>query len=353
MTPKKNNKGEELSFIEGVFALAQYVEYKIFHYIDKVTESLFGFISVLPGAFSTFRWRCIQGEPLEAFLRGAKGSKCELSFNWFQSNMYLAEDRIMCLEIICKEDEKWIMNYVPGAVWLTDPPLSLTSLIKQRRRWFNGSFFATLHVIMSIWKVWRRQKSFLELFRIMFLFTYFIYMIINMIMSFILVGSFYSAFSILLRATFSTIDCSVVMPAYLFENLYLIWLFFILMLSTTVNIMWAEFFFRATSVIMGVFTLLTVCLTIYYYICNGVETKSIIFLGIILISYFLPLLTNFRNIKMGRFMKGILYVIYMAPTYINIITIYSFCNINDISWGSRPVSAYEKILDKDKVILFI
>ena len=31
--------------------LAQYVEYKISHYLDKSFESLFGFVSVLPGAF--------------------------------------------------------------------------------------------------------------------------------------------------------------------------------------------------------------------------------------------------------------------------------------------------------------
>jgi len=42
------------------------------HYLDKATESLFGFVSVLPGAFSTFRWQCINGVPLDTFLRGAK-----------------------------------------------------------------------------------------------------------------------------------------------------------------------------------------------------------------------------------------------------------------------------------------
>lgn len=31
--------------------IAQYVEYKISHYLDKSFESLFGFVSVLPGAF--------------------------------------------------------------------------------------------------------------------------------------------------------------------------------------------------------------------------------------------------------------------------------------------------------------
>jgi len=35
-------------------------------------ESLFGFVSVLPGAFSVFRWECIKGEPLRKFLKGTE-----------------------------------------------------------------------------------------------------------------------------------------------------------------------------------------------------------------------------------------------------------------------------------------
>jgi len=58
---------------------------------------MFGFVSVLPGAFSLFRWKCIDGEPLERFLKGAtdefgdinKIRRCQTA------NKYLAEDRIM------------------------------------------------------------------------------------------------------------------------------------------------------------------------------------------------------------------------------------------------------------------
>ena len=321
--PEKNEKGDSLSFFESIVALAQYVEYKISHYLDKATESLFGFVSVLPGAFSTFRWKWIQGDPLNAFLKGAKGSKYELTFNWFQSNMYLAEDRIMWQEIICKPGEKWILNYVPGAICLTDPPLTLTALIKQRRRWFNGSFFATLHVILSMWSVWKREKGFFELFRIMFLLIYFLYMVINMLLSFVLVGSLYASFSIFVRAALPNSDCfNVTKSANILENFYLMWLFFTIMLSTTVNIVWAESFFRTTSVVMGVLTLWIVCFTIYYWLSGKVKLESMIFLGVILLSYLIPLITNFNRIKLGSFLKGVVYVIYMTPTYINIIKLF-------------------------------
>lgn len=44
---------------------AQYAEYKLSHYLDKAAESSLGFVSVLPGAFSTFRWDAIKGNPLK------------------------------------------------------------------------------------------------------------------------------------------------------------------------------------------------------------------------------------------------------------------------------------------------
>lgn len=54
MVPDKKDDGSQFSLYENFIMQAQYVEYKLAHYIDKSSESLFGFISVLPGAFSVF-----------------------------------------------------------------------------------------------------------------------------------------------------------------------------------------------------------------------------------------------------------------------------------------------------------
>ena len=97
MLSDKKEDGSAISFIESILLRGQYVEYKLSHYMDKASESLFGFVSVLPGAFSTFRWEFIKGEPLNEFLKGSKDEFGDISkiMTCSNANKYLAEDRIM------------------------------------------------------------------------------------------------------------------------------------------------------------------------------------------------------------------------------------------------------------------
>ncbi len=55
-------------------------------------ESVFGYVSVLPGAFSAYRWKAIRGEPLNSYFYVEENSVKEMGP--FMANMYLAEDRV-------------------------------------------------------------------------------------------------------------------------------------------------------------------------------------------------------------------------------------------------------------------
>ena len=55
-------------------------------------ESIFGFINVLPGAFSAYRWVAIRGDPLTHYFVVEETPIEEL--DPFTANMYLAEDRV-------------------------------------------------------------------------------------------------------------------------------------------------------------------------------------------------------------------------------------------------------------------
>ena len=80
-----------------------------------------------------------------------------------------------------------------------------------------------------------------------------------MLLSLVLVGSFYGSFSIFLRAILPSDNClSITRTANVLENIYLVFLFMIIIMSTTVNVDWAETGFRICSAVMGLFTLLMV-----------------------------------------------------------------------------------------------
>jgi cellulose synthase/poly-beta-1,6-N-acetylglucosamine synthase-like glycosyltransferase len=128
----------------------QNFEYKISNILDKPLESSFGYVSVLPGAFSAYRFRAIMGRPLEQYFHGDHsladrlGAKGIYGMNIFTKNMFLAEDRILCFELVAKAGDRWTLTYVKPSKAETDVPESAAELIGQRRRWLNGSFAASV-----------------------------------------------------------------------------------------------------------------------------------------------------------------------------------------------------------------
>ena len=174
---------------------SQHFEYKMSHVLDKSTESVFGFISVLPGAFSAYRYCAIKpGDdgtgPLVEYFKSITASPKELGP--FKANMYLAEDRILCYEIIARADEKWTLHYVKNAVAETDVPTTLTALVRQRRRWLNGSFFAMLYAIRNFNRFWTKSNH--SIGRKIAITVQFTTYVANVLLNWFLVGTFYISF---------------------------------------------------------------------------------------------------------------------------------------------------------------
>ncbi|RKO87517.1 chitin synthase-domain-containing protein, partial [Blyttiomyces helicus] len=126
---------------------SQNFEYKISNVLDKSLESAFGYISVLPGAFSAYRYKALlnigpgQG-PLAKYFEGEQRAGVVQDSSIFSANLYLAEDRILCFELVAKRNAAWTLHYVSRAKADTDVPDSIPEFLSQRRRWLNGSLFA-------------------------------------------------------------------------------------------------------------------------------------------------------------------------------------------------------------------
>ena len=153
----------------------QNFEYKMSNILDKPLESAFGFISVLPGAFSAYRYIALQNDksgqgPLERYFLGETmhGAKAGI----FTANMYLAEDRILCFELVSKRNCRWILQYVKSSTGETDVPDAMAEFILQRRRWLNGSFFAAVYALAHFYQINRSDHSLSRRFMFLIEFTY-------------------------------------------------------------------------------------------------------------------------------------------------------------------------------------
>lgn len=104
---------------------SQNFEYKMSNILDKPLESVFGYITVLPGALSAYRYYALQNDatghgPLSQYFKGEvlHGQNSDI----FTANMYLAEDRILCWELVAKRSERWVLKYVKSCKGETDVP---------------------------------------------------------------------------------------------------------------------------------------------------------------------------------------------------------------------------------------
>jgi chitin synthase len=121
----KAGKGKGWLGLLNPLVASQNFEYKMSNILDKPLESVFGYITVLPGALSAYRYHALQNDetghgPLSQYFKGETlhGHDADV----FTANMYLAEDRILCWELVAKRSERWVLKYVKSATGETDVP---------------------------------------------------------------------------------------------------------------------------------------------------------------------------------------------------------------------------------------
>jgi chitin synthase len=151
----------------------------------------------LPGAFSAYRYRALLNGPdgkgpLASYFKGeAMHGGGASGAGLFERNMYLAEDRILCFEIVTKKREGWILKYVKSAKASTDVPTTVPEFISQRRRWLNGSLFASIHSTIFFYRIWTSGQNPI---RMLVLQIEFIYNAVQLIFTWTSLANFYLAF---------------------------------------------------------------------------------------------------------------------------------------------------------------
>ncbi|RHY46495.1 hypothetical protein DYB28_008242 [Aphanomyces astaci] len=322
---------------------AQHFEYKISNILDKSLESCFGFISVLPGAFSAYRYKAIRGEPLEAYFKSLTTSMGDLGP--FAGNMYLAEDRILCFELLARKNCNWTMHYVKDAIARTDVPTNLIDLIGQRRRWLNGSFFATLFSIWNWGRVYTESNH--SIARKLALLLLYVYNILQVVFSWFLPANFYLALYFVIFQGFQEnrwnfIDTSEVSPLIrdgvpvVFNALYAVTVF----TQVAVGLGNKPKHVRAThyvmSLLFGGLMLMASVIAIVIFLNATKNTEAIVLALLILGTFFVG---SALHCEVHHIALTFIQYTAMLPSFVNILMVYSFCNLHDLSWGTKGIDS--------------
>ncbi|ORY91004.1 chitin synthase 1 [Syncephalastrum racemosum] len=339
---------------------SQNFEYKMSNILDKPLESVFGYISVLPGAFSAYRYTALQNDvngtgPLEKYFLGEKMHGSDAGI--FTANMYLAEDRILCYELVAKRHASWTLHYVNNAYGETDVPDSVPEFISQRRRWLNGSFFAGVYALVHFGKIWLSDHFILR--KVGFTLQS-IYQTYQLLFSWFAIGNFYLTFYIMTTSMESDYldpkPFSAQIATYLhisFNYVYVLLLvvqFLIAMGNRPQGFRWAYTLSMVFFALLMVYIMFCTVWITYVGVDTAVseaEQSDDMFMALIkqsafrdvivaiISTYVIYFLASFLFLDPWHMFTSFLQYIFMSPSYINVLNIYAFCNTHDVSWGTK------------------
>ncbi|KAI9204458.1 chitin synthase-domain-containing protein [Polychytrium aggregatum] len=347
----------------------QNFEYKMSNILDKPLESVFGYISVLPGAFSAYRFKALEGKPLECYF---KGETMHGGADIFSANMYLAEDRILCFELVTKKNERWLLKYVKSAKAETDVPDQLPELISQRRRWLNGSFFAAVHALQHFYHIGNSGHS---QGRKMALYVQAFYNAINLLFSWFSLGTFYLSFYFVFDVAKGSSDDTGAEPSnlqgidlyYPYGNVvfsvvnavyvgvismifisalgnrpqgskWLYWscvlIFTVIMIMMLVNGGWsiALAIRDMNSSMVDAIKSGNSFSSFNYFFTNKTFRDMVTSL---VATYGLYFASSVIHLDPWHCVTSMVQYLLLLPMYINIFMIYAFTNLHDVSWGTK------------------
>lgn len=336
-----------ISLIESIFSLqkAQQFEHSWDNIYEKSYQSLFGFLPVLPSAWSAYRWDALAEDNLleKEYLVPIKNPDYVYK-SIKEANKILTEDRLLSLAIFTKRNKMYYLKYVPDAVATVDLIETVPDFLTQRKRLINGGWYAIEHMIYYNNQIRFSKHS--NSSKLAFSFVIFMSKI-DMAVLYLLPCFYYVCLKIVMFEYMQNISL-VANPA---TSLAGFWLFYFISLMVTLIFISIQFksidkdmvfFFRILSHFMGIFMLFTLTILIilivreifmgtHVYFINPLFIQSlfIVILGCLLLTF----ICNPSAWK--DLISGGIHYLYYLPTFTHISTVYAFCRIDDLSWGIK------------------
>ena len=341
---------------------AQNFEYKMSNILDKPLESSFGYVSVLPGAFSAYRYKAIQGRPLAQYFHGDHtladrlGKKGLHGMGIFTKNMFLAEDRILCFELVAKAGDRWTLTYVKPSKGETDVPEGAAELISQRRRWLNGSFAASIYSLVHFFRIYKSNHSIIRLF---FFHVQALYNAFSLFFSWFALANLWLTFSIIINFLPDVLlknASPTVQDVLHWVNLAVKWIYvFVLVLQFVLALgnrpKGEKKTYIASFIVFGILGMYLIVISLWLTIKAFLEVNltggniiEILFTGTnstaILIAslaatFGIYLIASILYADPWHMITSFPQYMLIAPSFVNILNVYAFCNLHDVSWGTK------------------
>ncbi|CAI7572349.1 unnamed protein product [Penicillium manginii] len=365
----KAGKGKGMLGLLNPLVASQNFEYKMSNILDKPLESVFGYITVLPGALSAYRFFALQNDadghgPLNQYFKGETlhGQDADV----FTANMYLAEDRILCWELVAKREERWVLKFVKSAVGETDVPDTVPEFISQRRRWLNGAFFAAVYSTINAKQIWKTDHT---LARKILLHIEFVYQTLNLVFTYFGLANFYLAFYFIAGSlSDEKLDpFGHNMGKYIFVVLryacvLVMCLQFIISLGNRPQ--GAKNMYLMGIIVYSVIMFYTIFCTLYLVVLElmsraGIDSgKEITVSGTLMMNIVLSMLstvglyfyTSFLYLDPWHMFTSSIQYFLLMPSYICTLQVYAFCNTHDVTWGTKGDNVINTDLGTAKVI---
>ncbi|KAJ5225472.1 Chitin synthase A [Penicillium chermesinum] len=364
----KAAKGKSWMGLLNPLVASQNFEYKMSNILDKPLESVFGYITVLPGALSAYRFFALQNDadgngPLNQYFKGETlhGQDADV----FTANMYLAEDRILCWELVAKREERWVLKFVKSAVGETDVPDAIPEFISQRRRWLNGAFFAAVYSNFNAAQIWKTDHT---IGRKILLNIEFVYQFFNLLFTYFGLANFYLAFYFIAGSlTDDKIDpFGHHMGKYIFIVLryaciVVMCLQFIISLGNRPQ--GAKNLYLTGIIVYSVIMAYTIFCTLYLVVMEmmsrfGHGKSEMHVSDTLLINIVISMLStvglyfyiSILYLDPWHMITSSLQYFLLMPSYICTLQVYAFCNTHDVTWGTKGDNSINTDLGTAKVI---
>ncbi|PGH00192.1 chitin synthase 1 [Polytolypa hystricis UAMH7299] len=348
----KASKGKKWLGLLNPLVASQNFEYKMSNILDKPLESVFGYITVLPGALSAYRYHALQNDstghgPLSQYFKGEMlhGKNADV----FTANMYLAEDRILCWELVAKRDEQWVLKFVKSAVGETDVPDTVPEFISQRRRWLNGAFFAAVYSLIHFRQIWKTDHT---VWRKILLHIEFVYQFVSLVFTFFSLANFYLTFYFVAGSLahkevdpFGHNIGKYIFIVLRYACVLLICLQFILSMGNRPQ--GAKKMFFSGMIVYSIIMVYTVFAALYMTVTQFLKSEdkdladqfgSSMFTNVIISTIStvgLYFIMSFLYLDPWHMFTSSMQYFALLPSYICTLQVYAFCNTHDVTWGTK------------------